>query len=99
MEFRFARPSVHWVVTTLRTANIKHLRRITVHWAVDAHSVQEVDRQEWQDLDDLLVQLWTSHSIVPKIVYTEVPELLCTAETVQVLLPELVSRGVECEPQ
>ena len=97
VEFRFAQPSVQWIITTLRTANTKHLRWITIHSSVGIHRVQEVDRREWQDLDHLLVQLWASHSIIPKIVHIKIPEWLGITAAAPILLSELVSRGLECE--
>ena len=98
VEFRFVQPSVQWVVTTLRTANIKHLQQITIDSPIGIHRVQEVDRREWQDLDHLLVQLWASDSIIPKIIkYTKMPEWLGMTAAAPILLSELMNRGVECE--
>ena len=97
VEFRFVRPSVQWIIATLQTAKTKHLRRVTVFSSIRLDKVQEVDRQGWQDLDHLLVQLWSSHSIVPKLKYTKAPERMGVREAAPNLFPELVNRGVEFE--
>ena len=99
VEICFAQSSVQWIVTTLRTANTKHLRQITIFPSVSLNKVQEVDLRGWQSLDHLLVQLWTSHSIIPKIKtkYTKTPERVDVGEVAPTLFPELVKRGVTCE--
>ena len=91
VELRFESLSVQWIVATLRIAKTECLRRVTIFIGVCFDVVEEVDRREWQDLDHLLVRLWTSHSIVPKLRYVVTKE---TRSLVPTLLPELVNRGL-----
>ena len=97
MEFRFTRPNVQWIVATLQSVNTKHLQKITIFSSVPLQQVREEDRREWQSLDHLLVQLWVSRSIIPKIKYTKAPEWMGGGEAAPNLFPELVNRGVERE--
>ena len=99
MEFYFTHLSVQWIVATLCTTNTQHLQQVTIHSDIGVCRVQEANRREWQDLDHLLVQLWTSHSVIQKIVYTKVPEGMGITEAAQNLLPELMKRGAECKHQ
>ena len=50
--------------------------------------------REWQDLDHLLDQLWTSRSICPKIMYEQGEVANGLGELVLSLLPKLASKGV-----
>ena len=95
--FRFARPSVQWIPATLCTANTKHLRQITIDSSIGIHKVQKLYRREWQGLDHLLVQLWASRSIIPKIKYIKMPEWRGITAAAPILLSKLVKRRVECE--
>ena len=63
------RPSVQWIITTLQTAKTEHLQQITILTRFPFDGFVETDRPEWQELDHLLVQLWTSRSIIPNIKY------------------------------
>ena len=63
------RPSVQWIVTTLQTAKTEHLQRITILARLRFDVFVETGRPEWQELDHLLVRLWTSRSIIPSIKY------------------------------
>jgi hypothetical protein len=49
--------------------------------------------KEWEELDRLLVQLWTSRSVVPVIKLEESEEGDSFEELVRGLLPMLASRG------
>lgn len=78
-EFRLAGPHIRWIVMTLETAKTareKTLEQITIRTVANFHDlIEETVHQEWQDLDHLLVELWTSHSIRPKVtpvIYTGV---------------------------
>jgi hypothetical protein len=76
---------------TLETVQSKDLRQITIHsYGTFASLIGEAARQEWRNLDRLLVQFWTSRSIRPKIVYREGKGL---NDLVPSLLPELTGRG------
>jgi len=88
--------TVRWITMTLQTVDSKTLQSITIdpHSAIP-ETVEEEVYQEWQDLDRLLVQFWTSHSIRPKVKYVprwgEGREL---RDDAQILLPELTKRGL-----
>ena len=98
VEFRPSEPNVKWISVALRTAKSKNLRQITIHLATRLMftmlrgPVGEITRQEWQDLDHLLVQLWTTRSIRP--VFTFGDRGTDSGALVSLLLPELVSKGV-----
>ena len=62
--------------------------------AYRCNMVREAVRQEWQDLDRLLVQFWTSHSIRPRIAYEAESVGSALGALLPSLLPELTSRGV-----
>jgi hypothetical protein len=77
VEFVLNSWNVRWVITPLQTITPEHggLRQITVHIpfylifsANITLAVGEANYGEWLDLDRLLVQLWESHSIRPKVV-------------------------------
>lgn len=56
--------------------------------------------ERWLELDRLLVQLWESHSICPKVAHC-VPQRKGGCSWLDSLLPELTKRGaiglIECE--
>ena len=86
--------NLQWI-TISPCATITDLPRIRNHPPLTiANMVGETVRQERQDLDRLLVQFWTSHSIHPRITYeagsvgSELGALLPS------LLPELTRRGL-----
>ena len=97
VEFRLETPTVQWIVTTLQTAKTKHLQQITIFSAATFDLIGELGRQEWQILDHLLVQLWTSRSIIPKMKCTRARGRVVLKEAAPILLPQLVSKGVDCE--
>jgi hypothetical protein len=79
----------------LQTVQSEHLQQITIHpYTTFADLTEESARQEWQDLDRLLVQFWTLRSIRLQIKY-EVGkggnDLRAFAPS---LLPELTRRGL-----
>jgi hypothetical protein len=95
LVFRCGEPNVQRIVMALQTVQSKSLQQITIHpYGAFAIPVKEAVRQEWQDLDHLLVQFWTSLSIRPRIA--------CEAGIggdnlrayVPNLLPELTRRGL-----
>ena len=91
VELRFESLSVQWIVAMLQTAKTICFRRVTIFIGVCFDVVEEVDRREWRDLDHLLVRLWTSHSIVPKLSYVVTKEIRSLVPT---LLPALVNSGL-----
>ena len=77
----------------LQTVKSKNLQQITVQSQEVGHGMPNVEEkflQEWQDLDRLLVQFWTSHSIRPKLVDSS--ERL--KNRTLTLFPELTKRGL-----
>jgi hypothetical protein len=92
LSLRSGGAGVQWITAALQTIQSEKLQRITIHpcRSVPALLIMEAVRQEWQDLDRLLVQLWTSCLIRPKIVYATGSGLGGLAPT---LLPELTRRG------
>lgn len=102
--FRLRSLGVEWVAMILRTITPKHqnLRQISIYVRFDsgltstgADVRQVVGEQivgEWSDLDRLLVQLWESHSIRPKIISTTPNEEQGTKDCILCLLPEITKR-------
>jgi hypothetical protein len=83
VEFQLYTPGVQWITKTLLTA--KNLRRVSIYsHIVFPEPIVETICQEWRDLDCLLVQLWTSHSIRPEIKF-----LYGGEDARRSLLPEL----------
>ena len=57
-------------ITTSPYAALTNLPDISTHPQLTFRTVVwETVRREWQDLDRPLVQLWTSHSVRPRITY------------------------------
>ena len=92
---RMRGPSVLWIITTLQTAKSTNLRQITIlpPFKIGAWA-EERFHQDWKDLDLLLLQFWTSHSIRPEIEYVGKEAGCELGELVPRLLPELTSRGI-----
>ena len=57
--------------------------------------VDEATRQEWQELDHLLVHLWTTCSICPVFTYEKTVGLTASRVLVPELLPEPTRMGSE----
>ena len=96
LVFQCGRPNVQWVIETLQTVESKSLQRITVRPDADtlAHHITEPARQRWHDLDRLLVQFWTSHSIRPIVTYEAGARRKDMRDHAPSLLPELTRRGI-----
>jgi len=60
--------NIHWIVSALKTLESKGLQQLTIHLYTPSKT-EETDNRDWQYLDRLLVQFWTSHSIRPRLVY------------------------------
>ena len=85
--------SAQWIAATIRTTKSKDLRQINVYMYLNCtNSIGQMVRQELRDLDCLLVQLWTSHSIRPKITFTKFWGGNDPGDVLPSLLPELTSR-------
>jgi len=64
------RSTVQWITKTLQTVDSKNFQSITICPENNVpETVGEATHQEWNDLDRLLVQFWTSHSIRPQVTY------------------------------
>ena len=76
---------LRWINTAIETIRSKDLQRVTIKsWHI------LVDYREWGDLDRLLTQLWTSHSIRPTILFSRRGEMI---GLVPKLLPELTKKA------
>jgi len=91
----------------LRTLTPTHqaLRQISIHEAHYSISIElgadvrrvieEQTASLWSELDQLLVQLWESRSILPKMLYNVYPESeKAMRELVGYRLPEITGRGI-----
>ena len=95
VEFRCGKPDVQWITMALRTIESKTLQRITIDlYAPSVRQMGETVCQEWRDLDRLLVQFSTSHSIRPKITNGKWEGGVNLGSIVPMLLPELTRRGM-----
>jgi len=83
----------------LQTAESINLEKTIIHPL--SKPIVELAYREWKDLDRLLLQLWTSRSIRPKIGYGGGEGRYGLRELAPRLLPELTSRSVidliECD--
>jgi hypothetical protein len=95
LSFRYPASSVRRITMALQSVKSENLRRITIHpYDISANKIGDTERRQWQDLDHLLVQSWTSHSIRPTIVY-EARRIMGDLGGITLnLLPELVGRGL-----
>ena len=89
--------SIQWATEALQTVKSQSLRCISIY-PLDSlpETVGEAVYQELRDLDRLLVQFWTSHSIRPRVVYVmweDQKDLRDYAPSLS-LLPELTRRGL-----
>ena len=95
LAFRCVRPNVQWVTKALQTVESEDLRLITFRPGPDTFlQLPESIRQQWQDLDRLLVQFWTSHSIRTKVTYQARGRGDDLTDHLPSLLPELTRRGL-----
>jgi hypothetical protein len=93
--FRLVSWSVEWITIPLQTITPEHqdLRQITIHvlyrLTTDANAVRTIG--EWTDLDLLLVKLWESRSIRPRVEGVAEQDMRSCVER---LLPEITRRGI-----
>ena len=73
--------SLRWINTAIESIESTDLRRVTVR---SSHIL--VNYREWEDLDNLLTQLWASRSIRPTIMFNKGGKMIGLAPK---LLPEL----------
>jgi hypothetical protein len=94
---------IEWVVTALRTITPEHrdLRRISIHMPYRltttygggnaTQSIGDPVYGQWLGLDRLLVQLWESRSVRPRIIHMATQDL---RDCAGFLLPEVTKRGI-----
>ena len=96
LVFRCTRSNVQWVTRALQTVQYKSLQRITVR--VDTYTflggVTKPIRHHWHDLDRMLVQFWTLHSIRSEVMYEARTGNKDMRDYAPTLLPEPTTRGV-----
>lgn len=94
VEFGCKTPDVEWVSAVLHTAKVKTLRNVSLVLSFD--SVHGASRSEmgWVALDRLLVQLWTSHSLRPRLRYDSTGRGRDLGRDVTGMLPEATRGGV-----
>jgi hypothetical protein len=95
--FRCGRSTIRWITTALESIQSKNLQQITatIHpLATFGNPIEDTVRQEWQDLDRLLVQFWTSRSIRPKFTHETERGENGFRGLAPSLLPELMRRGL-----
>lgn len=93
-EFHWITLDVQRIITTLRTAKSNNLQKIDIWLGVNfPATVTETLRREWQDLDRLLVELWTSRLIRPMVEVMSMSEGYDPERFTPILLPELTARG------
>jgi len=79
----------------LQTVESKALRWVTIHpYAVIPQDPIEETAQEWQALDRLLIQLWTSRSVRSQLLYGRDEGGSYLRDHASCLLPELTRRGL-----
>lgn len=90
--FRCKSSDVRWITTTLHTVEPQNIQQISLE---SLHYIPwRETQQEWFDLDTLLVQFWTSHSLRLEVVYESRRGWGDRAETIARLLPEVMRRGI-----
>ena len=96
VAFNYLRSDIQWVTAMIKTIRSKNLQQIAIfsyERTPLSAQIKEAIHREWQDLDHLLVQLWTSHSVRLKIVYWRGEGQDEARGFAQRLLPELTRRG------
>jgi hypothetical protein len=102
VAFQRGERSIEWVTTALQSITPEHqdLRQVLIQLPryLTFHGlfvnlrefVGEASYEKWLGLDRLLVQLWESHSIRPKVVSATAHK----KESIGVLFPEITERGI-----
>ena len=96
LMFRSRRSVIQLLTTMLQTIGSRNLQQITIHpYTTNSDDpIGETGCQEWRDLDSLLVQLWTSHSIFLQLLYGPDNGGKIARAYAPSLLPELTRRGI-----
>ena len=90
LTFRTRRSTIKSITMTLQTIGSKNLQQITIHPCVIGAKLC----QGWRDLDIMLVQLWTLHSIRPRLMYGPDGTGKDARDCASSLLPELTRREI-----
>ena len=85
--------SVQWITVALQTVKSKNVRRIRISIRASVN-IPETVRQEWQDLDSLLVHFWTSHMVRLRVSYLARDGDMDMRDYAPSLLPESTGRGL-----
>ena len=94
LNFTWCSSNTKWIAMTLQTAKSKNLRKIIIRISSDHLRFPRTRvRSEWQDLEQLLVELWTFRSIFLEVKYSKGEEGTWRRLVVD-LLPKLTSMGV-----
>lgn len=83
--------NIHWIVAALRTVESNNFQQIVIR-LYTPYENEETEGEDWEDLDRLLVQFWTSHSIRPQLGYATDSGGWDMRDRVPCLLPELTRR-------
>ena len=86
--------NIRRIIAALQTIESKKLARITIYPVDLKKVIAETDRQDWKDLDCLLVRFSTSHSIRIHVMYAPVIGRGYTGGRILRLLPKLTKRGL-----
>ena len=105
--FRPVSPGVEWITTALRTVTPEHrtLQQISIYVPFNSAlydigidigpPIGETTRRQWSGLDHLLIHLWESRSIRPKLVCMRLKwEERDIRDVIESFLPEVTGRGV-----
>lgn len=93
LEFRWGGLNIRWVTATLQAVQPGSLQRITVFLRNIQSTPATNTLWEWYEFDRLLMHLWISRSVRPRILCENVPEGF-----VPRVLPELTRRGFARHP-
>jgi len=94
VEFACRKSDIQWIAMTVQTATSKSLRQITINLRLGPlDQTGERVHRELQDLDHLLVRLWTSRSIHPEVTYRTSKGEHDIKGLASNFLPELAGRG------
>lgn len=101
VDFGWDNSDVRWIVKSLHSATSTNIENISIKLnarAVFADPVEETTHRGWRDLDRLLIQLWTSRSVVPRITFAKTRRRRQRNDLGQLapnLLPGLADRGLK----
>jgi hypothetical protein len=99
VEFQQYEADIRWINATLKTAKSENLQKISIHFSTVlllTNLVDPIDETiclEWQELDHLLVNLWTTRSVCLELTYEKRGGGIGLGVPVPKLLPELTRRG------